>query len=244
MSEEIYDLIQSYLDNSMPALERTVFEQRLLLDEHLKAEFETAKEIESQLGDQELQAFRTKVKKIVDSEKTIAAPTLSVVKDKNRSLILSLAAAILLLVCAVLVFNKAGQQPDLASMATEYFIPYPADVQSRGGASQNEVYNEYRDGSYGKSAIKLEEYARLNNDDEAKLFAAISYLAIQNPSKSILLLNEINQTPSLINKVNYYKGIAHLRLENQIKAKKAFLLINNGDQFLYNKAQEVLSKME
>lgn len=246
MKGDIHEQIQSYLDNSMPPIERSDFEKRLSQADELKEELDLVVELESTLGNQELQKFRTKVKQIVDPEDKQEISPLKVVKDNRRNMRtwISIAASLLLIVGTVWFLSRANYNQDLADIATEYFVPYPANSQSRGSEIQTEIYNDYTNKAYDKAAPSLENFAKSNNDDDAKLFSAISYIGIQQASKSLLLLNEIKPTPSLTNKVHYYTGISHLMLNNKQEAIVAFTAVNKGDQFLYNKAQEILSKVQ
>ena len=238
--QDMYEQIQSYLDNSMPLLERNTFEKRLLQDEELRQELELVKELETQLGDQELRNFRTKLKSIVSADGSQIINEERPAKKLKIYSILSMAATILFLIGAYWLSHNYTSKANLTSIADKYFVPYPANIQSRGEEINKDIYEDYLAGQYENAAVNLEKFGIKNSDNEAKLFSAISYISIGKLDKALSLLESVQKSPHLTNKINYYKGIIYLKQNDSQKAISAFKLINSGDKFLFDRAQEIL----
>ena len=242
--------IQSYLDQSMPEAERKQFEKQLESDPILMKEFTLIKEIEQELGNKDLIEFKSTLSNILESESASESENQKL-ESKSRVFSLStkvigLAASLLFIVGLgwfFLLQNNNGKN-EYSSLVAEFSIAYPVQNKIRGENDVEDIYKEYSEKNYSVSSKKLEAFGNNTGDDNAKLFAAISYLKIDENDKALALLDKIAFEASLINPVNYYKGIIYLKKGDRIKAETSLREINQGNKFLYDRAQEILAKIK
>lgn len=248
MDGDIHEIIQSYLDQSMSTADRKIFEERLKTDPDFNKEYLLLRDIENELGDTGILDFKDKLDAIVQPSGQEEA-TGKVKEEKKaisrRMIWWSLAATLLLLIGVFWIMNdqsiNSNSKYDL--LAEQYFVAYPLQDRTRGDEVEDNLYQNYRSKKYALAAKELKGYADKNNDDEARLFAGISFIAIDEIDNALALLDKINSNVALDNKVNYYKGVSYLKQTNKDKALIHFNKVNGGDEFLYKKAQEIISKI-
>lgn len=241
MKEELYIQIQQYLDNSMPQNERKAFEVSLKQNPELKKEFDLIAGIEEELGNQKISDFNNQLEEI------LAAPIEEKPAGKSVNFgrrLIGIVASLFLIGGALWWFVGNNQNDDLIAIADEYFLHYPADDVIRGDSAAEKIYESYNQKNYKSAAQELKEEGDKTKDSQKWLFSAISYLAIGNPEECINLVSKIEDSPALNNKKFYFEGLAYLKKGDKTMALKALQKINMGDQFIYNKTQQIIAKLE
>jgi tetratricopeptide (TPR) repeat protein len=238
--------MQAYLENSLSEEEAAVFEKELNRNKDLQKDFELLKDIEEELGNKDLLVFKEELSKIVKTSSESEEPQ----QEEGRIIplwrrMLSIAASLLIIALAGWwLVNQSTDVDDLVALADEHLVHYPAQLEVRGKEDKTAIYDNYEAKQYAIAAKNLEEIGNKNKDQKALFFASISYLNIDNPKKAIAILSNLDKTPFLSNKINYYLGIAHLKLGEKEKAIVAFGKMNASDQFLYDKAKLIVEKIQ
>ncbi len=243
--KDLHLQIQAYLDQDMSPTEATAFEKELANNETLQADFDLFKDINEDLGNVKLQQFKKKLAIVVEQDITTSAKEDAPIFSLSRR-VLSLAASVLVLAIAGWwVFNQSSEiDPALAALGDDNFFHYPAEDASRGTTDTDNLYDSYEAKAYASAATTLEQHGLNSQDQEALLFSAIAYLGDQQAQKTIDLLTNLADAPHLINKKYYYLGLAYLKVGEPTKAIAAFKQMNEGDPFIYNKAQGILKQLE
>lgn len=236
--------LQDYIAKKLSDEETVAFEKELASNQDLQNDLALLQDIEKEMTNRDLIAFKKKIGKIVEKEPVQSRKTKKVVIFPKR--ILALAASFLLigLVGWWILFNDSSINEEYLALANENFIHYPAQQASRGVTSEKEIYSIYEEKAYDKAATQLEKYSLNNQDEEAQLFAGIAYLGNNQPQKAIELLKSLPDTPYFINKKQYYLGLAYLKINNKEEAVNAFMQINEGDKPLFDRAQKMLQVLQ
>ena len=239
--------IQKYLDKSMSKEERINFEEELNKNKTLQQDFKLLRDIEQELGNNELIDFKKKLAGVMEqsvSPTSIEVPSRKVLPISSK--LLSVAASLLVIGFTAwwLYSSSAEKSISYAVLADDYFIHYPAEEIARGTEERNPIYNHYKAKNYRLAATELDKYAQENSDYDALLIAAIAYLADNKPNKTIQLLQKIPDTPYFKNKKNYYLALSHLKQGHKTTALEVLQTINETDKFLYTKAQDLFSKLQ
>lgn len=246
MEKDKHLKMQKYLDNLLSEEESVAFEKELNSDKQIQLDFELLKDIEQELGNNELMEFKKKLSGTM--EQPIRANS---AKKENG---LSFSRQILAFAASFLVIGIASWWIYAGSMTTdsdnylllvdEYFIHYPAQEIARGADKAEPIYENYNAKNYNVAASELEKYAQENSDDNALLMAAIAYLANDDSMKAIALLQKMPDTPYLINKKNYYLALSYLQQGQKTTALSTLQNINKADKYLYDQAQDLLTKLQ
>jgi len=241
MKEDLHILIQQYLDNSMPENDRAAFEQSLKDNPEWQQEFDLMADLEKEMGNQKVNDFTNQLEEIM------ASPVQSKTEGRNVNFtrrIMTLAASTLLIGGALWWIFNNDQSNQFATLADAYFIHYPANDVIRGSQEEIEILENYNQKNYALAAKELEALGNKTKDSQKWLFSAISYLAMDKPKQTVILLEKIENTPAIINKKYYFLGLAYLKIGDKTKALAALKKINPADKFIFDKTQKLISKLE
>lgn len=174
----------------------------------------------------------------------------------RRSYLLFAAASILLLL-ALFLFNTGDDSYDGQLLASGYLVDFPDPDNTRSGdkgddpKKANDPYKIYREVdsnentiSYKKPINAFRELIKTDDNPKHKFYLGICLLR-DSKWKEAEKIFENAQLKELRNyPVNYYLGLSKLGLE---KTEEAIELFNNpsSDHFYYNKeAKEILEKLD
>lgn len=236
--------IEKYVKDELEGAELTAFEDKLSQDKDLVVEVDFYKQVAEVTM---LKGLFEEAESELTSEKkeTIIAPKKEAKVFSLSRKVLSLAASFLVLVFAgwwVLSPGINTSSEEYLALANDNFVHYPAQA-SRGEADNPSLYDTYKNKEYKLAAVELEQYATTNKDATAQLYAAISYLTLNQPQKAAKLLSSVEGIESLDNRKYYYLGLAQLQLGEKEKAITAFKQVNDIDAFLYKKATSILETL-
>lgn len=252
MEKDLHQLLQEYIDGTMPDNERNAFKTRIESDADLKRDYELLKDMEKELGDKDVENFRTMLGDVMQTDPTKTHDQIEKSISKrivfSKTLVAIAASLLLLITFAWWQFNPEN---DLTKLGDDNFIAFETPIprgQNDEINKDKEFFRLYDLKRFGEATNLIEESKSLSSEDsekdEVKLYAAISYLAIDEIEKAIAVLKSIKPTPSLLNKVAYSEGIAYLKKSDSVNARLAFKKINPSDNYLYTKAQQILSQLE
>jgi len=243
-----YTEIESYVKEELKGADLAAFEEKLSMNSELGKEVDFYKQIAEVTTLKGL--FEEAELELVTEEKEKTEVSTTQKKEaKTFSLsrrILAMASSFLVLVFAgwwLFSTNLNTSSGEYLALANDNFIHYPS-LASRGDEANPSLYNNYKNKDYKEAAIELEQYATTNKDATAQLYAAISYLALNQPQKAIDLLSEVEGVESLNNRKFYYLGLAQLQLGQKENAITAFKQVNDIDAFLFKRATTILETLK
>ena len=246
-----YTEIEQYVKAELTEAELRKFEKKLSQDMALKEEVDFYKQLAEvsvlQGLFEEAESEMAEVEEENEEEEESIKPTskkeATVFSFSRR--IISLAASFLVLVFAGWwIYSADSTSSDLyTELAGENFVHYPAQA-SRGSTEHSTLYDNYKNKNYQSASVELEKHATTEKDLTAQLYASISYLALDQPRKTVDLLEGMEGVESLNNRKQYYLGLAYLQLGQKEKALIAFKQVNEVDAFLYKKAINILKNLE
>ena len=232
MTNEERDIafIEDYLNKNLPAHERVRFEERLTQDEAFTALFER-----TSLLIQGIKSYHRKqsLEKVKALEATFSQrhpeprarrgegpPVRSLIP---RTKILWIAAAISAVLIIASVFMMRSSSPDGTVLYAEYFKPYPNvfSPSLRGDADTitpvKEAFNAYNAGSYTRAALhfkKLLSTPDKTDSDNAKLYLANCYLALDSIQEAKDILTTVDGQSHVYDQARWYLALAHLKEDN------------------------------
>lgn len=244
-----YTTIEKYVKNELEGSSLSEFENKVANDATLAKEVEFYKQLaevtkfkglfeeaEKEMEEEVVVVPDFKAKKTPSSEKNIF--------HLSRR-VLALAASVLVLVLAtwwLFSSSEPNPSPELIALADKNFVHYP--MQARGDEPNPTLYANYKSKKYELASVELEKYAIENKDNNALLYSAIAYLGMDNPNRTIALLNNLEGEESFQNRKYYYMGLAYLKKEQKEEAVDALKRVNDFDIFLYNKAVNLITTLE
>ena len=249
-----YIEIEKYLNEEMESSELQVFENKLVQDKEVGAAVDFYKKVAEAT---ELKSLFAEAEKEMEAKviPPVAAAAPVKLKEKKPSSsennvfhlsrsVLALAASVLVLIFSTWWLfspSKPVLSPELIALADKNFVHYP--IQARGDESNPTLYDNYKSKNYQLAAAELEKYAIANEDNKALSYSAIAYLGLDNPNKTITLLNSLEEK-NLQNRKYYYLGIAYLKKGQKDAAVDALKQVNDFDVFLYSKAVDLINTLE
>jgi len=175
--------------------------------------------------------------KAVDNESmTISEPT------KRYLWPVSIAAS-LLLILGFYFFNSNALSGN-EKLFADHFEVYPELTQFRG-SEKNERSKAallYNTDQFKKAAIAYQNLYLNDPKQDYLFYAAVAYLANENPSKALDLFKELGTSEKL--PLNYYKGLTNLRLNNSEAAKINLSKVNPTFTFYKSKADLLLKELD
>ncbi len=233
ISQELLEMVERYLNNTMPEHEHNAFENRMATEPSFKTIVE---DIKTLLFGIEKQALKEKLE---DFHKAI--PNISPEKKvtKVRYLYFKLTAAAVLVV-AIGSFWFSTQNNSSQKLYTKYFSPDPGLATTMSQNSNYNFYNamvDYKQGNY-KSAIVKWKQQLINkpSNDSLNYFIGVAYLANNEENEAIPFLENVTKNiNSTFNRdAFYYLGMTYLKNNKVELAKKnlTFSSIGNSKEIL------------
>lgn len=237
------DLIEHYLDGSLSDTERLAFEERLKLEDELRAQVEEMKVIREGI----LRASRKEVLKSIQAlEATLPAVEAPVIPLWRNTWLQVAAGISLLAVCAYLLWPRT-QEP--TQLFAEYFEPYPniimptvRGVVENDSTVKAQAYRAYDQQNFTE-AIRLFEAVQ-QKDEGVFLYLGNSYLASGQPERALPLFEKVlNNYDVFDEQAEWYVAVSYLKLEEREKAKVALQKVVARESSYESKAQLILEKL-
>lgn len=228
LSENITELFDRYLADSLSVEEKILFEDRMEKDEAFARSYEDHIQnirIIKSLG------IRDEMKEIMDQKPFLTKAF------KTRYLIpIGIAAAL-----ALALLFLPNQMVDNNALFNQYFSPYPNAITGRSTIGAfHEAMEFYTNQQYSAS---IENFKNLNSNDTTRFYKGISYLAIEEPEKALTEFRNISPMSMFKESVVWYKALSFLLLNETDSIHLNLKSIKIGSTH-YTKAQEIISELK
>ncbi|MBL4662944.1 MAG: hypothetical protein JKY22_05185 [Flavobacteriaceae bacterium] len=229
ISQEQLEQIDSYLQNSMPEDERTLFEHKLQTDENFKVLFEDIKKlilgIESASLKSSLDGFHNEMipVKTIDLKSASKKTTSKTKLSPFTRIKWYAAASIIVLLGLFLLKNDTSPSEQLFA---QHFLPDPG-LPTTMGSEQNFAFYDamvnYKQGDYSKAISKWQVLTEAGKkSDTLYYFLGVAHLANGNQNDAINYLQNLQdrERNSFQKETALYLGLAYLKADNVEDAKK------------------------
>jgi hypothetical protein len=158
------------------------------------------------------------------------------------------AAAAILLITLVYVFQLFFQQPAQEKLFTEYFKPYPNTIPLvRGSVSSGDLevaMTQYELGNYSNSLSLLKTIITNDADNvTAHFYSGICLLVTNQATEAILHFENVNKESNFGELADWYAALAHLKNNNKKTAKQILNRIVKTGETYRGKSTELLKKI-
>ncbi len=237
-----FDLIDKYFENSLNPQERVAFNELLKTDQAFQDEFTFQKNLKVAIKASNQDLIKEKLQhcenKIQNKRKVLPL-------YKKWWFVSTIAASIVLLLW-ISFYNS----PSPETIYVDHFKPYRNVVMPVVRGENNEMsikqsaFVAYENGNYNK-ALHLFNDAPGLKKETSSFYQAMCYMALDKPTKAILLLKPIadssianDEVKNLNQLANWYLGLAYLNNNDQKNAKLQFQHMLDH-QYLHYNVEEV-----
>jgi TolA-binding protein len=242
--EENQILIDNYLQGKMSDKEKVAFEQRLIEDADLRAEFENQKKV--------IEAIQAGALK----EKLEELHLKHQLKNKtHKRFYLYTAMAVAASFAVVLSFWFLHQpvvgSPYEQTIASVYFKD-PGLPTLMSSPEHDQLFElamiDYKQGDYRSSLDRLTELnADQPHNDTIQFYMGVNWYELGNFNRAGQVFDELRQSDSeyVVEKAQWFAALNYLQLENREQARELFELIAEDYSHLYHRdASNALLMME
>jgi hypothetical protein len=244
------DLIQSYLDRSLSAIEKEKLEKRLKEEPLLKTMYLEQQQLINGIRYSHLQH---KLEQLRALEATLPALDLNAQKGRQFSLQrywkpLAVAASISIIVVTFIFLNRPD---DPAELYASYFEPYPNIFEPivRGEndvvSKRSIAFQAYESGNYTQAASLFTELLQEKKEPGMLLLLGNANLMLNNTKEArnnfITLINDFEEYDL---QSKWYLGLSYLK-EGDLKSAQLIMReVSNSEYSYAGKAKELLKKTE
>lgn len=244
------EVIESYLDGSMPSSDRVVFEKEMTTNEALKSEVESQKLAAKAAYIYGAKMLKTSLQKM-DAEMTTKTNSWSMFLSAEGFKRLSMAAAVLAITGLMMVGGVFKNSNNSSDLFTEYYKPYPnviaPVVRSNSEMSQTEyAMSLYEQSEFEKAIIEFNTLLSENseNADVLNFYKGLSHLSLGNTEKAIQSLELVGHKCQLSEQTDWYLALAYLTKEDyESSILKLNEVIDYGD-FYSERADELRKQLK
>jgi hypothetical protein len=249
---EQYELIERYLTNEMPEVQRLAFEQQLSKNKALIEELRLHKDLSDVFKAEKLHKFLDAL------NKANANWPLSVKKKEsnrikmNTRIVLAIAASLATLFFTLQLFFTTSDEITGKELFTQHFEPYPMVLSQRSEADTaghaslvNMAVQQYSDGNYTLASVAFNQLRNLEPGQISyRFYFALSLLGANDISNAIDVLEDLLETPGhlFMEQSRWYLALAYLAASDENRALEILKEIQPG-QFQYSKSRELLSEL-
>jgi hypothetical protein len=228
---EVNELFDLYHFGNMSTPERNAFEEKLRTDSSFQEEYTTYLKSVEMIN---LLGVRNDIEKIIKA----GSPPRKLYA--HRTVWLSIAASLALIVVVVL-FKNRSQGDSTASLANSYYQPYPDLVATRGTATALSAALEvYSKGDYGQA---LQLLKKNTSSDTTIFYSGICYISLSKPDSALYMFDKLTSQSLFYSQTSWYSAIA-LLLKGDSETAADRLRQIKSQQFRYAESQELLRKLE
>ncbi|MEZ5009821.1 MAG: hypothetical protein R2753_16855 [Chitinophagales bacterium] len=251
------ELIRKYLSDTLSKEEELLVAEKYQNDE----DFRDALDGLEHLSEEEYIAQLNNIDSTIDKklvaakEETIEPPKIIIEQGKVKPLTntrnLAIAASVLLfLAFGSILCIKLIQGPTEKVFASHMeYKAYP-DMITRGAGEELSNLEKLAISSYNTEnyEISSEHFEKLSakypENEKYALFLGISYLGANQPDNAIDALSAVqNDQSAFCNDINWYLGLAYLKIKDKGKAKEIFTKLSAVDCYYKEAAKEILQKL-
>lgn len=240
MNEERYILFDQYLQDELTVEARNNFEKQLAEDPEFASEFETFKNVQSQLDnkfgfEQEREVFKENLDKIGEQHFNKKPKVIGL-----KPWYLAVAASVAVLFG--LFFFNYNQNPAFS----DYNDPEEASFTIRGTVDKplKEAETAYNKGHYNDAIPLFETVLKKEKSAEILFFYGISLLEESEYKKAEAVFNELKAGNSAYKeKALWYLALSKLKQKDYESCKKILETISEDDEG-YDQVQELLGRLD
>ncbi len=248
------ELIRKYLADTLNLEEELLIAERYEKDENFRDTLDGLEQLSVEEYDQLLTDIDNKIdNKISSAEELSKIHTVKTMKQRSVSPYRrwAIAASVLLVIAFSSIIALNLIQGPAQKLFAEHFEykAYP-DMIVRGAGEELSTAEKLAISAYNAEnyEVSTEHFKTLSKKypDNIKynLFLGISHMGSNNPEKAITALE---RTPfdksSFCNDINWYLGLAYLKVKNRAKAKEIFTKLAVVDCYYQQAATAILSKL-
>lgn len=264
MEEEIYLKIEAYLNESMTADQKVIFESELKNNAELREEVAVHKSIDlhynTRSWDTPNNSFNPKDKQALEAyfksdeaieieNKLVKARTVFTKKKKPNffKYVLAVAAGFLLLFSLVTFYGKKSYNELFEQYYNENELPSFTTRGTQINSDFDKGINAFKKQDYKKTVTSLKEY--LNQYKEANpivyAYIGMSYLQLNQPELALTNFDKLLTSESIdAPKALWYKSLVYLKMEEKIKLEETLnLVIRHPSQYKSEAAKKMLKEI-
>ena len=222
-SQELFEKIEGYLNQTLTPEEQTAFEKELLASTALQEEVEKHRVLHETLSDTDTLAFREKLARISQEIKEEEQQESS----SGFSKYLKIAAAIIVLIgVSALLWIPNFAPIQKGGLYAAYYEPFPVEDTTRGEDTQDfaDVLAAYSKGEYQKILPQLEEIVNVKQPDslgnllsanQFNLYLGNSYMNTNQEKKAIPVFESIAKSSKYYENGQWYLALTYLKLKDK-----------------------------
>lgn len=228
--EQEIELFDAYLNTELTQTEKREFELKLQEDPDLKKRFESHQLIHQQLLQVGMNEFKNELNTFENND--------VIKKSWSRYYFIGVAAIAVVLIS---VFFMQNGEINGASLADNYFSPYPDVVTQR--AESNDLVKAIQAYNSEDYEDAIEKLTAIESSVIRDFYMAESYMALGNYSEAITFYEKHLNDVQFKEIIAYHLALAYLGVDKIDLAKK-FLEDFDENSAYYEKAQEVLLRLK
>ncbi len=213
---ELFEKIESYLENKLSGEEVTAFENEIAIDQELQSEVVKHKELHSTLSDSDTLNFKQKLIKISREVKEEQSSSKRFPFSSSFKIV---AAVIVLLGVSALLWNASVANDRIQDLYAVHYTPYPVEDITRGESDPmlHDSMQSYRQEEYTEVVSILENNIALVNQKELQLYFGNSYLNTNQVENAIVQFENISKKSRYYEASRWYLSLAYLKSKNTKK---------------------------
>ncbi len=246
VTEEQYHLIVKYIDQTLSKEDQNLFDNNIAKSAAFRKEVEQMEAVTAGLKAVEKLEEINEIKEVFkEFDKEDQVP-------KNKSLIsfplgLGIAASVSLIAFLAYAsfFKTSFSTSD--DVFNEYYELFPVNEQVRAGNTSSQALVLYDAQKYEEAIPLLVKMMNSSKNELAPIYLANAYLQTNKTDEAISILRDnISQESSGYTSQFYqwYLGLAFLKSQKLVDAKKVFINLTNEKGVYSNRSQEILVKLE
>lgn len=201
--EQNIERFDAYVKGKLIGDDKALFEQELLKNEVLNADFEAYK----------AEVMLIKTLGIRDEMGQVMASKSATKKTGQRRWLIPLGVAAALALTLLFLPKKAV---DADSMFDEYFVVYPNAITSRAQEGDvHEALESYEGRDYEKA---IELFDLLEETDTVSFYKSMSQLGLKQPQQAVSGLGKIENSSIFYNPSIWYRGLGFLLMDERDSA--------------------------
>lgn len=229
------ELIEEYYEGRLDARARIAFENRLLIDEELKEEYELYKAIVTVIKENGNNNLKNQMK-IADAELDNAAEVKKLISPKQKYL--AMAASIILFI-GIAFFWKYTTDSKLSALADKYYDKekgLPIEMTTNKG-KYDDVMNLYKQVDYNGAKNEINKLLVVNSyNDTLNYFLGVVTYELMDFETAKLGLNKIKLDSRYFEKAQYRIILIALKQNNKkLALAKIDEALKNKEHLFYNK---------
>jgi len=192
--------------------------------------------------------IRAERQKALRKEMQDLLPRKTVKSDRERMIrsiyYVSVAAIVLLLIAYIGGFFSQNIAPD--ALFAENFEPYEMVLNTRTGTEEPllKAITYYNNGEYNSALQEFESYEGTQFGDLVPLYAGISALGSGQPEMALSIFEGIPESSSTMEQVNWYSGLAYMKLGMIAEARAKFNNVVSMHGRLESRAEKLISRLD